>query len=122
VVAGIFAAFALAVVLLSAGERRAAADARTTAELLRGAAAAQAYAAENDGRYGGVGRPVPFEASTLRTRYGWDPGEGVGIVEVEGDGSTFVIALRSPSGAVFAYDSSRKGEPVRRMPGGWYDG
>ncbi len=83
-------------------------DARAVGDLLDGAAAAQAYAAENDGRYGGEGLE-PFGEDSLRTSYGWGPVHSE-VVSVEGreGGGAFRIAVRSRSGELLSYDPSRE--------------
>ncbi len=87
-------------------ERGRAQDAAAVGDLLD-AAAAQAYAAENDGRYGGEGLE-PFGEDSLRKTYGWGPTHSE-VVSVEGreHGAAFRIAVRSRSGEVLSYDPSR---------------
>ncbi len=89
-------------------ERGRAHAAAAVGDLLDGAAAAQAYAAENDGRYGGEGLE-PFGEGSLRAAYGWEPSHSE-VVSVEGrsGGAAFRIAVRSRSGELLSYDPSRE--------------
>lgn len=109
VVAAMIVAVGCVTLLLYVGERRQAYDSAATLDLLHGAAAAQAYAGNNDGRYGGLGLE-PFAADTLRQSYGWDP--RVAVEGVYGRGEDFEIVVRSPSGRLVSYDSSDSKSPV----------
>ncbi len=107
VVAAMFAVVFGVVFAVYERERERAEDAAAVGDLLDGAAAAQAYAAENDGRYGGEGLE-PFGEGSLRGAYGWAPAHSeVVSVRRREDGAAFRIAVRSRSGEVLSYDPSR---------------
>lgn len=107
VVLAMFAVVFAVVFAVYGRERERAQDAAAVGDLLDGAAAAQAYAAENDGRYGGEGLE-PFGERSLRAAYGWGPAHSE-VVSVEGreEGAAFRIAVRSRSGELLSYDPSR---------------
>jgi hypothetical protein len=109
VVAAMIVAVGGVLFFLYAGERRQGYDSAATLDLLHGAAAAQAYAAKNDGRYGGLGLE-PFAAGTLRRSYGWEP--QAAVEGVYGRGEDFEIVVRSRSGRLVSYDSSDSKSPV----------
>lgn len=115
VILAMFGLLFAVVFVLHARARERAMDAAAVGDLLRGAATAQAYAAENDGRYGGGGLE-PFGEEALRRVHGWDPIHSE-VVSVDGreDGEGFRIAVRSRSGRLLSYDPSRvAGSPGHR--------
>lgn len=115
VILAMFGILFAVIYVLHARARERALDAAAVGDLLHGAAAARAYAAENDGRYGGEGLE-PFGEGALRGAYGWAPIHSE-VVSVAGreDGEGFRIAVRSRSGELLSYDPSRGG-PVAYGP------